>query len=66
MKYSIALPIQRNKIFSFWNPHFLLALIDEVWLQRTLDLIAKEKEVHRLEQERDNLLAQLAELKSRL
>jgi len=31
-KYSIALPIQRNRILGSGNPFYFLALIDEVWL----------------------------------
>jgi len=50
-------------IHGFGNPYFFLAVIDEVWLQRALDLISKEKEVHRLEQEQAELLAKLEELK---
>jgi hypothetical protein len=43
----------------------LLVLIDEVWIQRALDLISKEKKTLALEQERAELLAKLEELKSR-
>jgi len=64
-KYSIALPIQRNRIFGSGNPFYFLAVIEEVWLQRALDLIAQEKKIHQLEQERAELLAKLEELKSR-
>jgi hypothetical protein len=43
----------------------MLVLIDEVWLQRALDLINKEKKIRALEREHAELLAKLEKLKNR-